>query len=302
MGVVITSVGTSYDRDSGSVVTHAARAVRQALTSAAVEPQEVGVLINTGVYRDSNTVEPAIAALIQKDAGIGLEYGEHDPRTFSFDLMNGACGVLNAVQVADAILSTGSTGRVLVVSGDTHPSAVAAGAPDDFPYATSGAALLLERSEGAEGFGQVHTELADGPSVIDGFVETKTMGANGRNLITVERDADAEERLLDVALAAASAAIDASDPDLSSTVLIASTPTPGFPALLAAKLGITALDAAALPALGGDTHTAALPVAYQHAVQGKLLGEYSTILFVAAGAGPSAAATVYHLTAGADAK
>ncbi|GAA3149081.1 hypothetical protein GCM10020255_028270 [Rhodococcus baikonurensis] len=133
MGVVITSVGTSYDRDSGSVVTHAARAVRQALTSAAVEPQEVGVLINTGVYRDSNTVEPAIAALIQKDAGIGLEYGEHDPRTFSFDLMNGACGVLNAVQVADAILSTGSTGRVLVVSGDTHPSAVAAGARGGFP-------------------------------------------------------------------------------------------------------------------------------------------------------------------------
>ena len=103
MGVIITASGlsngsSSYDGDgTGSVVEHLSRAGRAAIDAAGIDDREVGVLINSGVYRDSNTVEPAIGALIQQGIGLGLTYQRSDPKCFSFDLMNGACGMLNAV-------------------------------------------------------------------------------------------------------------------------------------------------------------------------------------------------------------
>ncbi|MGW4477903.1 hypothetical protein [Rhodococcus triatomae] len=292
MGVVITATGAVRGAGNASAVEGAARAARDALTSAGAAPETVGVLVNAGIYRDSNMVEPAMGALIQKAAGIGLEYRADDPRSFSFDLMNGACGVLNAVQVASAILVTGSTGRVLVVSGDTHPALTGTDATEDFPYATASGALLLELAEGPAGFGPVHVELADGPVAVEGFVDTATMGTTGRSAMTVIRADDAERRILDAAVTAGARAL-ADGVDPLSTVLISSRPTPGFAAALSAKLGVP------LVAAGGDdtadVHTATIPLDYHRAVAAGLLDDARTVLMVAAGAGPSAAACLYHL-------
>lgn len=297
MGVVITATAASYGTDTASIVEHSSTAARSALEAAEVSPEQVGVLINTGIYRDSNMVEPAIAALIQKAAGIGLDYGERDPRTFSFDLMNGACGVLNAVQVASGLLTTESAERVLVVSGDTHPSMTGAGAPQDFPYTTAGAAMLLEHVQGPEGFGPVHIDLLDGDPAVEGFVDTSAMGTTGRSAMTVSRRDDFDVRILDAAVSAASSALEVADIDLANTVLISSRPTPGFRAALAAKLGIGALDDPAGSSAPGDTHTAALTLAYHHAAATGLLSDGRDVLFVAAGAGPSAAAVLYRVPA-----
>ena len=66
---------------------------------------------------------------------------------------------------------------------------------------------------------------------------------------------------------------------------------------LAEALGIAA-DAVLLPDLGdGDPHTAALPHAYDRAVAEGSLAGYTGVLFVAAGSGPAAAATLYRLPA-----
>ncbi|RVW04083.1 beta-ketoacyl-[acyl-carrier-protein] synthase family protein [Rhodococcus xishaensis] len=295
MGVVITATGASHNTDTASIVEHSSRAARAALTTAKVGPEEVGVLINTGTYRDSNTVEPAIAALIQKAAGIGLDYGETDPRSFSFDLMNGACGVLNAVQVASGLLETGTTARVLIVSGDTHPSMTGSGAPQDFPYTSAGAAMLLEHVDGPEGFGPVHVDLLDGASAVEGFVDSSTMGITGRSAMTVARDDGFEVRVLDAAVSAASAALGGAEVDPANTILISSRPTPDFQAALASKLGIRALDDAPEGPLSGDLHTAALTLAYHHAAAAGRIGDATSVLFVAAGSGPSAAAVVYQI-------
>ncbi|WP_282778412.1 MULTISPECIES: hypothetical protein [unclassified Nocardia] len=298
MGVRIKSTGTSRDTDTFSIVEHSARAARQSLERAGVRPDQVGVLINTGVFRDSNTVEPAVSALIQKAAGIGLDYAKEDPRSFSFDLMNGAVGVLNGVQVAQSVLATGSAEHVLVVSGDTHPSLTRSAADDEFPYATAGAALLLEFTDEPEGFGRVHTVSGAGTPAVESYVDVATMGTVGRGLMTVERDADAEDRLLAVAVRAARAALDeAGDIDPAGTAVIASTPSASFPARLAAELGI-APEAVRTPDLSqGDPHTAALPLAYDAAAQDDSLSAYRQVLFVAAGAGPAAAAVLYRLPA-----
>ncbi|NLE79168.1 MAG: hypothetical protein GX610_06215 [Rhodococcus sp.] len=295
MGVVITSTGTSNATDTASVVTHAARAARSAMDAAGVTPSQIGVLINTCVYRDSNTMEPAVAALVQKEAGIGLEYADGDPLSFSFDLMNGACGVLNAVQVASSLLATKSTDHVLVVSGDTHPSMSGADAPADFPYGTTGAAFLLEHTENQDGFGRVHTELGEGTVAVAGYVDADSIGSNGRNLVTVERDDDFTERLLDVALPPARSALADGEVDLSSTVLVASTPEPDFPAKLAAELGVSATEPALLGEFDRDPHTATLTLTYHEAARRGAFGQYRNILFVTAGAGPSAAAVLYRI-------
>ncbi|MFD6160691.1 hypothetical protein ACFWF7_34220 [Nocardia sp. NPDC060256] len=296
MGVRIKSTSVSRTSDTHSVVEHSGRAAKQSLERAGVRPDQVGVVINAGIFRDYNTVEPAISALIQKAAGIGLEYAKDDPRTFSFDLMNGATSVLNAVQVATAILETGSAEHVLIVSGDTHPSLLRYAADDDFPYATSGAALLLERTDDPVGFGKVHTAAGEGSTAVEAYVDTATMGTAGRGLMTVEREPDFEDRLLEVAVQAAGAAL-AEVADRTGIALIASTPTPEFPKRLADALGIDQ-DSVRTPDLAyGDPHTASLTQAYDRAIGGDTLTEHAQVLFVAAGAGPAAAAVLYRLPA-----
>ncbi len=297
MGVRIRATGASKAADTHSIVEHSGRAARQCLQRAEIRPDQVGVLINTGIFRDSNTVEPAVSALIQKAAGIGLDYTRDDPRTFSFDLMNGAVGVLDAVRVAGSVLATGSTEHVLIVAGDTHPSLTRGTADAAFPYATAGAALLLEQVEGPEGFGPVHSARSTGSPAEVAYVDTATMGTTGRSLMTVERDPDFEDRILAVADHAARAALATAEIDPAGLVLIASTPTPHFPKRLADALGIDQ-DAVRTPDLtDGDPHTAALPLAYDRAVAERSLTGRTHVLFVAAGAGPAAAATVYRLPA-----
>ncbi|WP_067533646.1 hypothetical protein [Nocardia crassostreae] len=295
MGVRIKSTGTSRAEDTFSIVEHSAAAARQAMERAGVRPDQVGVLINAGIFRDSNTVEPAVSALIQKAAGIGLDYEKNDPRSFSFDLMNAGVGVLNAVQVAQSILETGSAGHVLVVSGDTHPSTKRAAADAEFPYATAGATLLLERTADAEGFGRVHTATESGSPAIESYVDVATMGSNGRELMTVVREPDAEDRLLALAADVARQAL--AEADLVGTALIASTVTPGFPQRLASELGIAASSVRTPDLSQGDPHTASLSLAYDRAAADDSLREFTRVLFVAAGAGPSAAAVLYQLPA-----
>ncbi|WP_330254726.1 hypothetical protein OG874_09390 [Nocardia sp. NBC_00565] len=296
MGVRITATGTSRAKDTHSIVEHSGRAALQSLQRAGVRPDQVGVFINAGVFRDSNTVEPAVSALIQKAAGIGLEYGRDDPRTFSFDLMNGAVGVLNAVQVAASILETGSAEHVLIVSGDTHPSLTRSAADDEFPYATSGAALLLERTDEPVGFGRVHVANGAGAPGVESYVDTATMGTVGRGLMTVVQEPGFEDTLHTVAAETARAALaDAGHTDLASTVLIASTPSAQFPVRLAETLGIAADSVRTADLSEGDPHTAVLPLAYDRAVAEDSFAAHTHVLFVAAGAGPSAAAALYRL-------
>ncbi|MFE4456832.1 hypothetical protein ACFROC_05675, partial [Nocardia tengchongensis] len=96
---------------------------------------------------------------------------------------------------------------------------------------------------------------------------------------------------------AARAALAGSDIDETTVALIAATPSADFPARLADELGL-APDAVFTPDLAqGDPHTAALTLAYDAAAQADSLAGYRDVLFVAAGAGPSAAAVVYRLPA-----
>ena len=66
--------------------------------------------------------EPALAAMIQQDIGANPE----DPHanahgTFSFDISNGACGVLAALQIVDGFMKSRAIDCALVVASDADP-------------------------------------------------------------------------------------------------------------------------------------------------------------------------------------
>jgi 3-oxoacyl-[acyl-carrier-protein] synthase-3 len=149
MGSRIHAVDIAWQPSSGAgSIDLEVRAGKGCLRKAGVKPEDVGILINAGVYRDRHIIEPAIASFIQR--GIGANVGLNGtPGTFSFDLSNGGCGLLTAVMVADGFLQSGLTRHALVVAGDAEPRA---GKSRDFAYAPAAAAVLLTPGAADEGF------------------------------------------------------------------------------------------------------------------------------------------------------
>ncbi|MGW2255724.1 3-oxoacyl-[acyl-carrier-protein] synthase III C-terminal domain-containing protein [Kitasatospora sp. NPDC001660] len=309
MATVITSAAPSAAEGSGSSIGHAAAAGRACLEQAGLSAADVDVLINVGVYRDSNIVEPSVAALIQKSIGINLDYLRSPDRraAFSFDLMNGACGVLNAVQAADALLSTGGARRVMVVCADTHPSTDPSRAGTAaFPYASTGAALLLEHTGDTLGFGRVHHRSLPGGHGVNGYLPLPDVGADGRNSIVVDRDDDVLDRMLALAVDSVRTVLSAEDGAdttdagrahvaLDRTLLVTSQPSPAFAARLAKRLGLASDAAVTVEGVHGDPHTSALVLGYRQALDTGRLAGHDRVLFLAVGAGLTSAASLYRL-------
>ncbi|MGH8916895.1 MAG: hypothetical protein ACRD0H_00880 [Actinomycetes bacterium] len=276
MGMVITTAATARpDAESAagstsgtSTVVLAGRAARDCLSRAGLAPSSVGVLVNVGVYRESNTFEPALAAMVQKEAGISLDYLADPAPAFSFDLMNGACGVLGAVQVGQALLDTGSTERLLITAADVHPGGDARRDPD-YPYADLAGAWLLGRGADPDsGFGPVRHYAPDGPVGSEGYLDTTRMGSGGRSLITVRREAGHGARRSALAAAAVADYAREFDLDLSRTLVIG---PPG---------------AEPEPEPGTEPHTAAPVLGYLRALEAGRPRDCDRLLFVSVGAGP----------------
>ena len=131
-------------------------AARTCLAHAGREPGDVDMLINAGIYREDNMGEPALAALIQEDIGANLgqpPIGGHG--TFSFDLFNGICGVITAIQIESGLLDSGVIRLGAIVASDVDPDHHHPGAVLLQP---TGGAMLLGRDEKLAGFTDFFTE------------------------------------------------------------------------------------------------------------------------------------------------
>lgn len=299
MGAVIVATGISNDPSITRSIGNAAAAGTDCLAAAGVKPEQVDILINVGVYRDKNMVEPAMAALIQKEIGINLDFLRYpSPKTtFSFDLMNGACGILNGVQTAEALLQTGSAEFVLIVSSDAHPS----GKPvPSFPYIPVGAAMLLTRSEnGGGGFGPVQSKSSLNEFVgLRGVLEINTGRTDGRERISLESHPEYEPMLLVFAESCVREYVMAQGIDLSRTLLVTSQAPARLGSVLASNLGMSEGAFVSLSDLGGTPHTSSLTLGYAKACAEGLISQYEQILFVAAGAGLSCSCAVYQFPRG----
>jgi 3-oxoacyl-[acyl-carrier-protein] synthase III len=274
-------------RTRHSALRLAVSASRTCLEAAGCPPNDVDLLINAGLYRDRNLGEPALAALIQEDIGANTEDPHADAHgTFSFDLSNGVCGVLTALQIADGFLRSGTVQRVLVVASDADPGH---GLSKDFPFAAAGGALLCRWTDDEFGLGTVRwANFFDDAESYRSTVSVE----NGRNVLRVEHSRTADEQFAVAAAKVARECLDVASVDLADVDLIlAAPPHPDFTATLASHLGLPAQRICV--AHDGRTHTAALIGALHEALSARRIQAGSNVLLLAAGAGITAGAALY---------
>lgn len=285
MGTVIeaTSLRHAGLRSRHSALRLAVAATNECLDHAGRPARDIDLLVNVGLYRDRNLGEPALAALIQEDVGANPEDPHPDGHgTFSFDIANGVCGPLTALQIADGFLHAGTIRHAAVVASDADPGR---GLSVDFPFAAIGAALLCSWAPDDTGLGPV--SWAGFPD--DGETFRATVGyRNERSLLEIASSPALDETYAVAAAKVARDCIDRAEIDLASVDRIVAAPArPEFAAHLADHLGVGRERISLAPDEG--THTAAL-IAALHAAR---LEPGSLALLVAAGAGVTAGAALY---------
>ena len=268
-------------------------AARLCLERADRDPEDIDLLINAGVYHDRVVNEPAFASLIQEDIGANPDHppgGGHG--TFSFDVSNGACGLLTGIHLVDGLLASGTAELGMVVASDMDPEP---GVSRGFGFPSVGGAVLLSKDDSRAGF--TAFQFATFPefaelfqSYVDWAQDARRGLHHGRNLVTVEIAESYATHALECAEStvrefARAQALDIDEVDR----LIATASVPGFADALAVRLGVSA-ERVAAPADGlAAAHTAAPAAALESAA----LAASSTALFISAGAGITVAVALY---------
>src|SRR6476646_11052261 len=153
MGTIIEATATAVAQDR-SMAPGALEAVdaaaRSCLDRAGRTAGELDLLINAGVHHDKILSEPAFASLIQEDIGANLSQPPGAGHgTFSFDVYNGACGLLTGIQLVDGMLASGTVELGMVVASDMDPEP---GVSEGFTFPGVGGAVLLSADDSRAGF------------------------------------------------------------------------------------------------------------------------------------------------------
>jgi 3-oxoacyl-[acyl-carrier-protein] synthase-3 len=295
MGTIIEAVATATADDgpaSSSAVDLTDAAARACLERAGRRADDVQLLINAGVYLDHNISEPALAALIQEDIGANLEIQPGAGQgTLSFDVRNGACGLLTGMYLIDGLLASGTVDCGMVVGGDADPEP---GISEGFGFPAAAGAILLGSDDSRPGL--TAFKFATFPQFADDFQSyvawQEDFGGigQGRNTLTVKINehylahaiecADSTVRDL-----AGEEGLDLAEVDL----LVATASVPGFAAGLARRLGITSLPVASSTNGPAGAHTAALAIALKSGPR----AAGRTALLICAGAGITVVGAIY---------
>jgi 3-oxoacyl-[acyl-carrier-protein] synthase III len=278
-------------------------AARSCFASAGRDPGDVDMLINAGIYREDNMGEPALAALIQEDIGANLGQPPLGGRgTFSFDLLNGTCGVLSAIQLESGLLRSGVIRLGAVVTSDVGPKLKD---PGSAPFRPAGGAMLLAWDDTEAGFTDFGTETF--PEYQDLFVSglmwqerqglrVPRRGA-GQNQLVIDVKPGYQARLADCAEEAAHRFLRLLGMSIGDIDLLVPAPSPpGFPDAVRVRLGVPGDRVAYVAEDLAGAYTTGLIAALQSAVRSGRLGEARNTLMLAAGAGITVALAIYRQT------
>src|ERR1700737_1604729 len=257
-----------------------ASCAKSCLHEARRDADDVDLLVNARIYRDRNLGEPALAALIQEDIGANPEDPHGDAHgTFSFDISNGACGVLTGLQIVDGFLRSHVISCALITASDADP---AHGMSEQFPFSPVGAALLCNWTDDDYGFGRV--SWINDPD--DGENFQATVGSeDARNVLRFRESPVLDERLATTSAQAARNCLRDSALTLSDIdVIVAAPARRGYRAALAKQLDV--LPERIIVAEDEKTHTASLAAALQQGLSHLPMG--ARVVFVAAGGGYTA--------------
>jgi 3-oxoacyl-[acyl-carrier-protein] synthase III len=296
MGTIVeaTAIATADDQSlSSSAIGLADAAARACLERAGRSPDDVQLLINAGVYLDRNISEPAIAALIQEDIGANPEIQPGVGQgTLSFDVRNGACGILTGMYLVDGLLASGTVQCGMVVGGDVDPEP---GVSEGFGFPGAAGAVVLSWDDSRPGLTafkfNTFPEFAD---EFQSYVEWHEDAGNGqgRNTLTVKIDDQYPQHALACAESTVRELAAEADFDLGEVdLLIATASVPDFAAALGQRLGIARARVASLSDGFAGAHTAAPALAREPVLP--VPGTSRTALVVSAGAGITVVAALH---------
>lgn len=289
MGTVVeaSAIATPGRDPSTGAVRLADAAARACMERAHRAPDDVQLLINVGVYFDRNISEPAIASLIQQDIAANVEPGGGQG-TFSFDVRNGACGLLTGIELIHVMLASGTIEAGMVVATDADPDP---GLTEGFSFPALGGAVMLSIDGTRPGFTKFRSAtFPEYAHLFSSAIDWRAENGGGRNVLTVKIAEDYPARVLDCAEMITRELAEADGLSLGEVgALFATASTPGFGEALAERLGIPTALAASPPNGLDRAHTAGLAAALESAP----LADAGTALLVSAGAGITVAAAVY---------
>jgi 3-oxoacyl-[acyl-carrier-protein] synthase-3 len=293
MGTIIKATGISTDNAIKSSNENAVEAGRQCIEDAGIDVNDIDLVINVGIYRDENMLEPAMAAFAQKGLGIKPDYVKSQPfnAAFSLDMMNSACGIINAIQTADAMFKSRQIKYALIVSGDAHPSNKDL---ESFPYASIGAAMLLEHSDDKKGFQDFNFKHS--PTTehsVRGYLDFNNLTEPAKERLTVDMPVKYKEKLLEFASESVEEYLKSYHLNRDTIKLVTPQVEAGFGHEVAKRTNIKDDAILDLYKEYGDAHSSALTMAYHLGSKKGLYNNNDNLLFIAAGAGLTSACVSY---------
>jgi len=275
-------------------------AARTCLARAGQKPGDVDMLVNTGVYREDSMGEPALAALIQEDIGASPGQPPIGGRgTFSFDLLNGTCGVISAIQIEAGLLSSGVIRLGAIVTSDVAPHLKD---PRTAPFRPVGGAMLLGWDDRLAGFTDFYAETFPEYEdlFVSGLVWQERNGlrvprrAAGQSEMVIDSKPGYQARLVDCAEEATHRFLSRLGMSMGDIDLLVPAPSsPGFVDTLRVRLGIPGDRVAYVPEDLQGAYTTGPIAALQAAMKSGRLGEARNTLMLAAGAGITVALALY---------
>jgi amino acid adenylation domain-containing protein len=290
--VRIAGIGTAPAGQSGPgrSVKLAVQAARACLDHSGLDPESLGLIIHAGVYRDEFVCEPAIAAMVAGELGANDDLQNPEgPKTFAFDVLNGAVGFLNACQVAVQMIGAGKTEHAMVVASEIENNTTESGLPR-YGISETGSAVILDRDDGAAGFGRFvfhhHPEYG-------AALATYTRKHEGQTLLQIDRDASLTARYLDCIPPAVEELLKLEELDTSEIAVV-------FPPYLSPADGTELAERINIPRsrfvdLVSDTDpfSSCVPYGLEYALRHKLVQPGDIGLIISVGSGLQVACATY---------
>ena len=296
MGTKISMVSLSlpfFSFSPGNSISTSSKAAKKCLENAGIDPSEIKLLINTGIYRYKNTGEPSIASLIQKKIMRyqpakmkSADVHARDKDTFSFDLNQGACGWLAGIQIMDGFIQTGDISHGIVCTGDSEPFR---GSSVNYRFDSAAAAIILSGSETSGGFSDFKTyyypDLGEEFSGITRF--GKINGKRGkRNILYIEQKKSYLENCIDCAIESLQKYIDETRLTLNEFDLIISSQSPeGLVPCLKERTGLGNKFVEVINNRNKELHTAGPAFALKKSWDDNSFRDSKNILFLTVGSG-----------------
>jgi 3-oxoacyl-[acyl-carrier-protein] synthase III len=268
----------------------AVQAAAACLDHSGVDPAALDLILHAGVYRDDFICEPAIAALVAGELGVNDDIESPDgPKTFTFDVLNGAVGFLNACHVGVQMIGAGKAEHAMVVASEIENNSVDSGHPS-YGLSETGSAVILGRSGGADGFGRFvfhhHPEYGEA-------LTTYFQHRDGKSWLQIDRDPNLAAHYLDCIPAAVEELLKLEELDCSEIAAV-------FPPYLcnadrtelAARLNIPSSRFVDLAA-ESDPFSSCLPYGLQQAWRQKLVKSGDIGLIVSVGSGVQVGCATY---------